>query len=211
MRYHEIDSISIYDLYKDNGIIDYLSKSQLVDFGFNIDKYFRGDKKLHLYVRRFYGFNKTCLKKRLEELNINQLTELETKHSISDSMKYWGYWAKGLMVAGEISTLLTLPELFTDSGEFSVQFFIKYILSIIINIGNIWQTTYSNDYDDPYQGEFTCSDDVTNEVYNIMASKINESGKNIRITNYFIIANSVCVLSLFILHIIKQTKSPKNS
>lgn len=91
IRYHEIDSISIYDLYKDNGIIDLINQSGLVNYGFDINKNFRPQNRLHLYVRRFYGFNKTCLKERLELWNFNQLDELESKHSISDSMKYWGY------------------------------------------------------------------------------------------------------------------------
>lgn len=70
------------------------------------------------------------------------------------------------MAVGEISALLTLPELFSDESEFTVQFFIKYILYIAVNIWNLVQTIISNDYDDPYQGEFTCSDSVTNDLYN---------------------------------------------
>lgn len=183
LRYHRLDEISIYDLYKENGIIDLINRTELINYGFDFNKYFRNDKKLYLYVRTFYGFNKTCLKDREIEFNVNQLDELETKHSISEKMKNWGFWAKGLMVASEISSLIAFPDLFTNSGHFNPQFFIGYILSIIGNIGNLWQTTHSNSYDDAYQDPFLCSDSVTNEIYNIMAYKINESGKNIRITN----------------------------
>jgi len=109
------------------------------------------------------------LKDREIEFNVNQLDELETKHSISEKMKNWGFWAKGLMVASEISSLIAFPDLFTNSGHFNPQFFIGYILSIIGNIGNLWQTTHSNSYDDAYQDPFLCSDSVTNEIYNIMA------------------------------------------
>ena len=143
------------------------------------------------------------MKNREVEFNINQLDELETKHSISENMKKWGYWANGLMVSSEIFSLVIFPDLFTDSNVFTAQFFIGYIFSIIGNIGNLWQTTESNSYDDAYQDPFLCSVSVTNEIYNIMAYKINELGKNIRITNYFIIANFICIIALFVLHLIK--------
>lgn len=202
-RYHKLDDIGIYDLYKENGIIDLIQNSELVNYGYTIDKYFRNDKKLHLYVRTFIGFNKTCLEVRTKSFQISQLEELESKHSISEDMVSWGSWARGLMSFSEILALISLSDILVNDSKFSQLFFINYIMSIIGNIANIWQTTKSNDYDDAYQDKFTCSDSVTNEIYDIMTSKIYESGRNIKITNYFIIGSLFCAICLFVLQIIK--------
>lgn len=60
LRYHKLDHIKIHDLYEENHILDYIKRSNLEKYGYNLDKYFRDDKYLYLYVRSFIGFNKTC-------------------------------------------------------------------------------------------------------------------------------------------------------
>ena len=202
-RYHKLDDIGIFSLYEENGIIDLINKSELVNYGYNIDKYFRKDKELHLYVRTFFGFNKTCLEARTISFKISQLEELERKHSISEDMISWGSWARGLMSLSEIVTLISVPDMFINDSKFSYLFFINYIVAIIGNIINVCQTTISNNLDDAYQDNFTCSDSVTNDIYDIMTNKIYESGSNIKITNYFIIASLICAVGLFVLQIIK--------
>ena len=208
-RYHKLDDIVIFDLYKENGIIDLINNSKLINYGFDLDYYFRKDKKLHLYVRTFIGFNKSCLEKRSIAFKIDQLEELETKHSLAENMRSWGAWAKGLISISEILNLIPLLDNVCGSDKKNYAFLVPFILSIASNVANIWQTTISNSYDDAYQGEFTCSDAVANDLYNIMTDKINRSGKSIRITNYFIIASLVFALVLLVLLSIKYKKQKK--
>jgi len=73
----------------------------------------------------------------------------------------------------------------------------------LTSIGNLWQTSESNEYDYPYQEEFTCSDDATNEIYNIMINSIYKSGKNVKNTDYLLIGYLELVIVLFIFHLWK--------
>ena len=84
IRYHEINSINQFELYKENGIIDKIIDNNLTNYGFNIEKY--KENTLSLYVRTHFGFNKTCLKERNAEFNMKELSEII---SVSDKMKHW--------------------------------------------------------------------------------------------------------------------------
>ena len=205
-RLEKLNDIKIYDLYEENGIIQTINKSDLINYGYDIQHYFGGEKYLSLYARYFFGLDKKCLKDRLVDFDLKQLDELkelqneiDKKGSLAGDMRQWGSWAKGLMSISESLNLLSSFQMVTL--DYKILLF--YLISLGFNIGNLIQTTKANDIDDAFQGDFSCSDETTNDIYNIMTSKINESGRNIRITNYFIIASAFFVIVLLILNLIK--------
>lgn len=112
-------------------------------------------------------------------------------------------WATGLVSFSEISAIFTLIEISNNNKKLTVNFIAKYVIKILTSIENLWQTNESNEYDDPYQEEFTCSDKVTNEIYKIMINSIYKSGKNIKNTNYLLIGYLLLALFLFIFHLWK--------
>lgn len=116
--YQELDSIQIYDLYQENNILDVISKSELINYGYDIEKYLK-NKDLNLYYKKFIGFNKTCQKNRLVEFNLNQLEELQT---LDDKMNKWSNWAKGFVSISEISSVFTLIKLFNNNKKLTVNF-----------------------------------------------------------------------------------------
>ena len=202
-RYHQLDEIAMYDLYKDNKIIESIENSILVNYGYNISKYFGEDKKLYLCCGIFWGFNKTCLKNRKKEFNIEQLDELDQQYTIANRMKEWASWARGLHTLGEIFTLFTLFEIFDDEPKLKsiIQFGVKYLVAFISYLSNLINTCDAIEYDDTFEENFTCSDNITNALYNIMTKKINDSGKSIENTNYLIIITFVLYIFLFIFYI----------
>lgn len=201
-RFHQIDLIKIYDLYKENGIIEAIQKSNLMKYGFNFDQEY-GEKELYLYVRRFYGFDKKCLNEREKKFDINQLEDLEKKHTTSEKMKVWSIAVKVILAISEASALLNFIN-FTDISC-GVDFWVKNVVSMVFSIVSLVYTCIANNFDDAFQDKFTCSDTITNEIFNIMIKKVQDSGFYIKITNYFIIANLVVVVILFILHICMES------
>ena len=73
-RYHKLNSINQYDLYNENGIIDIITRNNLNDYGFNVEKY--KENTVNLYINSHFGFNKTCLKNRKTPFNINEISEI---------------------------------------------------------------------------------------------------------------------------------------
>ena len=203
-RLHKLDEIKMYDLYNENGIIKTINDSKLVKYGFDINNEFGLEKKQYLYVRRFYGYDKNCLKHRKEKYKIDQLQDLEQKHTTSERMKVWSIVTKVLIGVSELTTILNTFD-FTDSN-FGIDVFVKNIFALLVNVGNLGFTCYANSYDDAFEEEFTCSDYITNEIHNIMYKKIKQSGKWIRITNYCIIGHLVLTVILFILHLLIESK-----
>ena len=207
LRYHKLDDIKIRDLYEENHILDYIKRSNLEKYGYNLDKYFRDDKYLYLYVRSFIGFNKTCLKERKKQFDIDQLYELEKKHTISDRMLSWSGWIKGLITLSEIGNIVSLVNLKDSSW---IKIIIQDFILFGASLANMIYASLANDYDDAYEEEFKCSDVITNELYNIMTKKIKDCGDNIFLTSIFIIICFAISLVLLVCHIIKKCKYPNN-
>ena len=90
-RYQFLDEMEIYDLYEGNNIINDITMSNLVKYGYDVETYFKKGKHLSLYYRPFFGFNKTCLDERTEKFNIDQLLDLETKAYSSCKYGNLGY------------------------------------------------------------------------------------------------------------------------
>lgn len=207
LRYHKLDDIKIYDLYEENNVLRYINRSNLPKYGYDFNKYFRDDKYLYLYVRSFIGFNKTCLIERKKQFDIDQLFELEKKHTISDRMNSWSAWIKGLCTLSEIGSFLAF---FNVDEPSKLQMIIQYFVSVGGGLLDLIYAANSNDYDDPYEEDFKCSDEITNELYNIMTNKIKESGNNLYYTMIVIIFYFIIALALCICHFIKICKFPKN-
>ena len=201
-RFHRIDVIKIYDLFNENGIIDAIKKSKLIKYGFDFDKEY-GEKEIYLYVRRFYGFNKKCLDEREKKFNIDQLEDLEKNHTTANRMKTWSILVKVFLGISGLSSLSTLFD-FTDE-TFKADVFIKNVASLVFSITNLVYTCIANNFDDPFQDEFKCSDHITNEIFNIMIKNIKDSGFYIKLTNYFIIGYLVVIVILFIIHLVIES------
>ena len=56
-RYQQLDSIQIYDLYQENNILDVINRSELINNGYDIEKYFK-NKDLYLYYKNLLGLIK---------------------------------------------------------------------------------------------------------------------------------------------------------
>ena len=159
-------------------------------------------KHLRLYYRPFFGFNKTCLDERTEKFNIDQLLDLEKKHIKVESMKTWRTWAMPLSTFGELMAIFNVFDL--KYNEFKSSFYISHIVGVESTKYNLIRTWITNDYDDAYQDEFTCSDYITNQNYNLMTQKINKSGKHIRICIYLTFSCVVAYLIIFVSQLLKK-------
>ena len=202
VRYQKLDEMEIYDLYEGNNIINDITKSNLVNYGYDVEKYFKKGKLLSLYYRPFFGFNKACLEERTEKFNIDQLLDLEKKHTQAANMETWGTWAMSLSTFGELMAIFNAFDL--KNNEFKPSFYISHIVGVVSTIYNLIRTWIANDYDDAYQDEFTCSDYITNQNYNLMTQKINQSGKHIRICIYLTFSYVVAYLIIFVSQLLKK-------
>ena len=175
-RYSLIDEINFYDLYKENGIIQAIEESPLVNYGFDVTKY----KKINvgLYYRRYIGFDKECLEKRPTKLDLNKLI---IDYGKSDKMKKWSNELYGLI----ITSISCLTDLIDFTGNI-FEIIVKLILSIGPSIYFFFYSCCALSFDDDYEDEMDCSDVVTNSNYNIMIEKIRKSGKNIKCTLWFL-------------------------
>ena len=170
-RYHELNTINHYELYKENGIIDKIEKFNLINYGFNIDKY--NASELKLYVGSHFGFNKTCLKKRKTEFNISIFQNID---STADNMKKWS-----IITIAFFSFLIMISIFdFFIIKDRNIIMVIKYILTYFpLLILTFYTLIWGNHFDDLYEENMDCSDDFTNSNYNIMIKKIRQNGKYI--------------------------------
>ena len=181
IRYHELNSINQYDLYNENGIIDIISRNNLNDFGFNVEKY--KENTVNLYINSHFGFNKTCLKNRKTQFNMKEISEIL---STSKKMFFCGNFIFWFYIA---SLGLTLSESFHIFKCIGCNLNIENIIKSFIN--NILSTTallfsiiWGLSYDNPYEKDMECSDIVSNSNYNIMIEKIQKNGIKIEFCFY---------------------------
>lgn len=196
IRYSELNSINQYELYEENGIIEKIKSHNLIDYGFEVDKY--RDNTLKLYVRTNFGFNKTCLKERKTNFNIQELTDIL---STSDKMFEASDW---LYMVGYPIIVLILVESILDSKDCGKC--LEKIINIITSVGSAGEFAYiifwALTYDDPYEQNMKCSDFISNSNYNVMIEKIKNNGNKLFICAVLIIFLLIFSLGLFIFNII---------
>jgi len=200
--YHSLDIVDNFQLYKENKIIDKINSSKLIKYGYNVDMY--KDNNLHLYVRVHYGFKKECLQKREKDENI--MTQLNKMNGIADKMNSWSNKMKfeiGNIFASILEFVPILNWLKKDNAAV-----VEVLLKNLANFAFAIITTYFSGnalkYDDPCEEEFDCSDDYTNDNYNIMILKLRNNGKNIYISLWINIIILVCSFIIIVLRIIAE-------
>ena len=207
--YHSLDIVDNYELYKENKIIDKISNSQLVKYGYKADIY--KDNQLHLYVRRFFGFNKECLDKRNKKYNI--ITQLNKINGVANKMETWAFSTHFEIGSTFFSALdfFSISDFISRGENWSlVESLIKNLFGLLIScvLGII--SLHSNAYDDPCEDIMECSDDFTNNNYNIMIKKLRKSGKMILACSIIItITLFFCLFSLILRVVEKFKKVPK--
>ena len=200
IRYHELNSINQYELYKENGIIDIIINNNLNDFGFNVEKY--KENTLKIYINSHFGFNKTCLKNRKTEFNIKELSEIL---STSDKMFFWGNFIFWVYIA---SFGLILSESFHIFMFIGCNLNIENIIKIFVNnlcsiITFFYSLIWGLSYDNPYEQIMECSDIVSNSNYNIMIDKINKNGQTIKYCCYVLLVFLFLNLFSFVILIVE--------
>jgi len=183
-RFHKLSSINQYKLYEENGIIDKIKSHNLTDFGFNIKRY--EDNTLNLYVRRHFGFNKSCLKERKTDFNEEELSDIL---ATGQKMNLNANWLIGVNFAVIVFIIWNLTSCQCCKNIDQI------VVNIIKLVGSLWEffdnIYYGVTLDDPYEENMKCSDFVSNSNYNIMIQKIQENGRKIKtcaITLIFMIA-----------------------
>ena len=207
VRYHELNQINSYDLYKENKIIDAIENSELVHYGLNTTDYY--NNFLHIYVRKHYGFDRECLKKR-KKFDMQSLSGI---FSTGDKMETFAKWMNFNFIAlaayvHDLLELLRKCQNICKLKDCNWSTFLSLILKIVPIVLELIFGLGAFKYDDPYEEEMTCSDHVTNDNYNIMIYQLRKAGQSIKIMHDCIIAFLVLnVLFIILLFYIKWEKS----
>ena len=195
--YHSLDTIEMYSLFEENGIIDKISNSNIKDYGFDVNVY--RNRNLKIYVRMHYGFDKDCLDKRETKLNVDTLGLI---YGRADNIITWGN-----LILIIISTLVSsISDCATFTTSTIIEYLIKYIFIFPPSFGLMIYTFIARRYDDPFEGEMTCSDSITNDNYNIMISKIKSGGNKIVATSILLLILVFVNIASFIIRSIKECK-----
>ena len=208
MRYHKLDWVDNYELYKENKIIQKIQANNLTNYGFEINAY--KDHLIYLYTRMHYGFDKECLEKRSQKFNLDQL---QLMHGQADKIFTWGLWITILVSVSGVSVFSNLIY-FTGDKNRDYEIATKYIFVLLPNVIDLIYSFFAMDYNAPYQEEMTCSDSVTNDEFNIMIYKIKQSGLKIKYT-FIILSGQIClnIISAFINFCVRyqETKEKQKS
>lgn len=195
--YHSLDTIEMYTLFQENGIIDRISNSKIKDYGFDVEVY--KNRNLKIYVRMHYGFDKDCLDKRETKLDIDTLGLI---YGRADNILTWGN-----LILFIISTLVfSITDCATITKSTIPEYLVKYSFIIAPSFSLMIYTFYAKRYDDPFEDEMTCSDSITNDNYNIMISRIKSGGNKIVITSILLLILVVVNIVSFIIRSIKECK-----
>ena len=164
LRYFPISEVDNYDLYEENGIIEKIKNSKLIDYGFNVDKY-KGNV-LKVYLRAHFGFDKDCLDK-MGFIN----DHLVYIYGMADNMIVYGQWS--YLTIGTITSSFSNFFSFTSYCDCtkkykSLETLIKFMLNISCSLYLLFYSFYAIEYDNFYEKEMTCSDVITNNNYNII-------------------------------------------
>ena len=175
--YFSLDTIDNYQLYNDNGIIDRIQNSNLVKYGYDVNKY--KNNKLHLYVRTHYGYDKNCLENRSNKYDIKQ--QLRLMNGIGDKMRTWSdemYISIASMVIPPLD-IFVISNIWSQKDFSSTESLIKNWVNFFVNVASLIFSINANSFDNPGEDLMTCSDDYVNDNYNVMTLKIRNSGKKI--------------------------------
>ncbi len=203
-RYKSIDEVNNFELYKENGIIDKINNSNIVNYGFNIDNY--KNINLNLFLRTHFGFDIDCLKKmKFSEDNLIYI------YSRADKMLLYGNWAYFSIVI----IFFSITNFFSFSGFFSsnldsLETLIKYFVNFSSSFGLLIYSYNAQDYDDYYEKEMECSDITTNDNYNIMIYKVKRSGKIIFYTYIIYILLFINIL-ISVIYVYRQKMIKKKN
>lgn len=225
--FEQVGETDNYKLYEENGIIESIEKKNLTYYGYKTDMY--KNKNLYLFYRPHYGFNKECLQER--DFNNNILYEIRTQANKMNSYSKEIKWVIGTLASSAVDILLCLTnsldkidikyeklnDLLNTINSFTKEWknpsiqFIDAFFSIITFVINYYGITY----DDNYEDDMDCSDDVTNDNYNVMIHNLQKAGNKIfKIWIWTIILLIVNVLSIifgFTEAILKRKKDKDDS
>ena len=211
-RYHKLNQINNYDLYKENQIIDDIEKSELINYGLNTSMY--NNNILNLYVRTHYGFDKECLKKRNRDFNIKELGNI---FSTAEKMKTFVKYML-LNIVSFVTCFYDLvalcrgcEKLETCCKKVDWTLIVTQIMKGIVSIYDIISGALAVYYDDDYENDMTCSDFITNDNYNIMIYQLKKAGKSIEILVIFIVIFSVLQLVSIIILIYMKCELENSS
>lgn len=194
IRYTSLDNVNHYELYNENNIITLIE--QFKNYGYNIDRY--KNHNLYLYYRTHIGFKKSCLDKRKKKLNINELNKI---YSVADNMEEWSNSVYTIIV----TIIASLLNMYNFSGNI-IEPLVKNAFSIVPSLIITIYTFLAKKYDDYYEELMECSDEVTNDIFNIMTSKIRKSGKKIKITSFLFIVLIIFLFIGFVLSCLSPSK-----
>ena len=196
-RYHKLDTINLYQLLNENGIIDRINNSKLKNYKFDVNVYESRD--VSLYIRMHYGFDKDCLDKRKAKLNVDSLGII---YGRADNIITWGTNILYLIP----NLIASFTDFFTATTYITLEIIIKYILIITPSFGLTIYTFIARRYDDPYEDDMTCSDAITNDNFNVMIARIIGGGKKIVATSVLLVFLLIINIASLIIRIIIQCK-----
>lgn len=213
--YVPLDTIDNYQLYYDNKIIERINNSNLVKYGFDINKY--KNNKLYLYVRTHYGYDKECLEKR--RINYDIKVQLNKMNGIGTKMKTWArdmYVSNGVNIFVPLTEFVAIRKFFSDNEALSLpESIIKVLSNLASNLASTILSFRANVFDDPGEEKMNCSDQYVNDNFNVMTQKIRNSGYWIIVCTYISLAS--CILNFIqliykiIYELILQKKNDYNN
>ena len=187
------------------------------------------NKNLYLFYRPHYGFNKECLKKR--DFNFDILYEIRTQAHKMNAYSKETKLVIGTLTSSVVDILLCLLNSYDnintkyeklnnvlntfnsftkDWKNPSIQF-LNSCFSIITLVINY----YGIGYDDNYEDDMDCSDDITNDNYNVMIHNLKETGTNIFIiwivSIFLLVVNCLTIILGLIEAILKRKKDKDDS
>ena len=195
--YHSLDSIEMYKLYNENGIIEKIKNSKIINYGFDVEVY--KNRNLKIYVRMHYGFDKECLDKRKIKFDVDTLGLI---YGRADNIITWG----NLILIIITTLIFSISDCATFSTGILFELIIKYCFIIGPSFSLMIYTFFARRYDDPFEDEMTCSDSITNDNYNIMISRITNGGFKIVVTSYLLLTLFIINIASLIIRIIIQCK-----
>lgn len=203
IRYEQLDEVNNYMLYEENGIIKSIENSKLIEYGFDIENY--KNNILYLYGRTHLGFDKECLENRKKKFNKNDLTIIFSR---AEKMRIYGkkmLWNIANIGCQFLAVVTQIIE-YKCTKQFNYlaltsQIFEK-VAGLIVSFYLVIQSMEAISYDDPYEEIMECSDEITNDNYNIMTKKLHSAG--IIILTSYVMLIIIVILNVFSLlfHII---------
>jgi len=204
----QVGLIDNYKLYEENGIIDKIEKNNLTYYGYKTDIY--KSKNLYLFYRPHYGFKKECLKNK--DFNLNILYDIRTQANKMNNYSSETKLVIGSLVAStgdllfSLNKHLNLLNIINKDWNNALNSFIEdwknpaiQFITVIFSVATLVINYYGKSYDDNYENDMDCSDDITNDNYNVMIHNLQKAGEKIfAIWILSIILLIVCAISVIL-------------